>query len=78
MWPDEDKIRQLQKLADLAYHNGLDPADYPLDAVQHLLDTPEPLSDFDAAGTVRSFEDIYGRDAILLKAMAEPPRLDLL
>lgn len=31
----------------------------------------------DADGTVRFYEDIYGRDEVLLKAMAQPPTIDL-
>jgi len=31
----------------------------------------------DLDGTVRFYEDIYGRDAVLLKAMAERPSIDL-
>lgn len=49
LWPDLDHIRQLFELSELAYQNGLDPDDYPLDAVTRLLDAPQPLSDIEAA-----------------------------
>jgi len=49
LWSDSAKIRQLSSLADLAYANGLDPADYPLAAVQRLLDAPQPLGNQDSA-----------------------------
>jgi murein L,D-transpeptidase YcbB/YkuD len=49
LWPSHDNIRQLSALVELAYENGLDPADYPLDAVIQLLDAPQPLGDIEAA-----------------------------
>lgn len=49
LWRDHDHIRQLSELSELAYLNGLNPADYPLEAVERLLDAPQPLGDIEAA-----------------------------
>ena len=49
LWADPAKIRQLSSLSNLAYENGLDPDDYPLAAVERLLNAPQPLSDQDSA-----------------------------
>lgn len=49
VWQDADHIRQLEDLSRLAYENGLDPDDYPLDAVRALLDSPTPLTDIEKA-----------------------------
>ena len=37
VWPDRERIEQLFELADKAYRVGLDPKDYPLDALRELL-----------------------------------------
>jgi murein L,D-transpeptidase YcbB/YkuD len=49
LWKDADHIRQLDDLARLAYENGLDPEDYPLDAVHALLDAGATRSAVDDA-----------------------------
>jgi murein L,D-transpeptidase YcbB/YkuD len=37
LWPSAEKIQQLKPLVELAWSEGLDPADYPLDTVLALL-----------------------------------------
>ena len=50
LWPTAEKIQQLKALVELAWLEGLDPADYPLDTVLALLSSGDlPRSDGDRA-----------------------------